>query len=480
MKVEIFRWGPVERCEFDLTKNLLIIYGDNNIGKSYAMQTLYLLLKNLLEYAKRYGRLGVSHRGYYSDNKNVRALVTQFADNPEKQEEEITEQLVDIYVRQLEQEWLPELTHSFENTFGTFARIRQEQPFIHMELNSNIECDIRPGEERISLHLEQKPIYLKRTTSDFHKSRDSRGRFDIYVFDNRVDTPIRLARQKLQDIAETFACAIRSIARAVYFLPASRSGIYTGMNSFGPILAQLSQNRSYIRGNINIQIPSIPEPISDYYMALSSIRPDDYARFTDIAGEIERNILKGEVRFDNKTKSIVYVGENTEDPLEMSDVASMVSEISPITAYLKYIVNRGTGFIMRETPSENPTRPDAIIFIEEPEAHLHPRNQVELMKIFARLAKQNVKLIMASHSNYVFNELNNLVLGRELDSDVYAPILMRQEGKRSSTCYMKMDELGVSDENFADVAEELYEEREGLIQKLMQELQQEYADDTEN
>ena len=90
-----------------------------------------------------------------------------------------------------------------------------------------------------------------------------------------------------------------------------------------------------------------------------------------------------------------------------------------------------------------------------------------------QLAKRNVKLIMASHSNYVFNELNNLILGKELDVSMYAPIFMCRDGKKSFTKYMKADELGVSDENFTDIAEKLYQEREELIQRMMQETEQE-------
>ena len=157
----------------------------------------------------------------------------------------------------------------------------------------------------------------------------------------------------------------------------------------------------------------------------------------------------------------------------MSDVSSMVSEISPITAYLKYIVKKERAVLNRQGVVRRTICPTSIIFIEGPEAHLHPKNQVELLKIFVQLAKRNVKLIMASHSNYVFNELNNLILGKELDVSMYAPIFMCRDGKKSFTKYMKADELGVSDENFTDIAEKLYQEREELIQRMMQETEQE-------
>lgn len=45
MKIKITDFGPIKEFEFDLSKKLIVTYGDNNIGKSYAMQVAYLLLK---------------------------------------------------------------------------------------------------------------------------------------------------------------------------------------------------------------------------------------------------------------------------------------------------------------------------------------------------------------------------------------------------------------------------------------------------
>lgn len=145
----------------------------------------------------------------------------------------------------------------------------------------------------------------------------------------------------------------------------------------------------------------------------------------------------------------------------------MVSEISPIVAYLKYIVKQGNNRIKATMNAAS------IIFIEEPEAHLHPLNQIKLMKSFTRLAKSNVKLVMASHSNYIFNELNNRVLAGELGKSTYSPILMKCENEESNTYYMDMDEFGVSDSNFADASEILCDEREELIIKLMEKMENE-------
>ena len=173
-------------------------------------------------------------------------------------------------------------------------------------------------------------------------------------------------------------------------------------------------------------------------------------------------ILKGEVVYHKKSKSIVYRPFDSQLQLEMRDTSSMVSEISPITAFLKYVVRKEADFWIRKY-MEPEIKPSSVIFIEEPEAHLHPGNQVALIRAFAEFSKQNVILVFASHSNYIFNQLNNLVLDRTLSQDGYSPILLKKEGNKSVSCYLYMDDLGVDDENFADISGKLMDEREEII-----------------
>ena len=45
--IEIKNFGPIKEIGFDLSKDLIMVYGKNNIGKSYAISVIYLLLKQL-------------------------------------------------------------------------------------------------------------------------------------------------------------------------------------------------------------------------------------------------------------------------------------------------------------------------------------------------------------------------------------------------------------------------------------------------
>ena len=121
-----------------------------------------------------------------------------------------------------------------------------------------------------------------------------------------------------------------------------------------------------------------------------------------------------------------------------------------------------------ETPEGNLFFPPRLLFIEEPEAHLHPEVQVKLMEFFARLTKHNVKVIMTSHSNYMFNKLSNLLLTDELEPEKVGSYLMRAtpEGSVMDDFAMRAEEEGIADENFVDVAEQLYNERLAAYDKL--------------
>jgi predicted ATPase len=102
----------------------------------------------------------------------------------------------------------------------------------------------------------------------------------------------------------------------------------------------------------------------------------------------------------------------------------------------------------------------SILFIEEPEAHLHPKIQVQLMEIFAELTKVGVKVVMTTHSNYMFNKLSNMLLKKEIEVDKVGSyhLVMTDKGSVVNPD-MQATEEGMEDHNFVDTAEELYNER---------------------
>ncbi|ABL79098.1 conserved hypothetical protein [Thermofilum pendens Hrk 5] len=120
-----------------------------------------------------------------------------------------------------------------------------------------------------------------------------------------------------------------------------------------------------------------------------------------------------------------------------------------------------------------------LVFIEEPEAHLHPRAQKALARLIARAVKKHGKVVVLStHSDYLLYAVSNMValssspgvaerLGYSaaevLDPGLVAAYLLRAEGRRAVVERLDVGPEGVPEEEFVRVAEELAEERARIL-----------------
>jgi hypothetical protein len=261
-----------------------------------------------------------------------------------------------------------------------------------------------------------------------------------------------------------------------YYLPASRSGLYQGLSGLSQIFAELSKNRSLLK-NKQVELPNISEAISDYFITLSGIEIKEDIKeenpLFSIIKRIENNILGGTILFNQNTKKINYLPNKLDLTIDVSMTSSMVSEISSIVSFLKYIIAplfQKKGFYLKNKETGEPihirTQEKAILFIEEPEAHLHPKVQMELMEIFVELVNVGVKIVFTSHSDYMFNKMNNLILEKKLAVEKASVIVFHKTEEGGVAKEVDINELGADDENFIEAAEALYNEKMDLIDKL--------------
>ena len=62
-------------------------------------------------------------------------------------------------------------------------------------------------------------------------------------------------------------------------------------------------------------------------------------------------------------------------------------------------------------------KPGALLLLENPEAHLHPRGQARMGNLLAQAAAQGVQIILETHSDHVLNGIRLAVHGGNLDPD---------------------------------------------------------------
>ena len=142
----------------------------------------------------------------------------------------------------------------------------------------------------------------------------------------------------------------------------------------------------------------------------------------------------------------------------------MVSELAPLVLFLRGLVNPG----------------DTLI-IEEPEAHLHPGAQADMAVILARMVRAGVRVIITTHSDWLLQEIGNLIRAGELEkagkevSDLPTSLQEEQvgiwhfqkDGNVEEIPYNRID--GVEPMEYLDVAEDLYN-RSARLQNRLEEV----------
>jgi predicted ATPase len=92
------------------------------------------------------------------------------------------------------------------------------------------------------------------------------------------------------------------------------------------------------------------------------------------------------------------------------------------------------------------------------------------MEILAELTKYNMRVMLTSHSDFMFSKLGNLVLGDVIDEKDIAVyhLVMTDEGSIDAKD-MHITKQEIRETNFADVSEDLYDERLELIEQIRNE-----------
>lgn len=310
MKIEFENLGPLEKGELDLSnlKNLNVIIGPNNSGKTYFSYFIYTVLK------KFYEKIDLN---FGLKSKGIRNLL-------KKEEKDYSKELLKD---------LPIIFHTNEKKFD----------------NTKIN---------VSLHITDK-------------------------FDNIEENYHFEKTAKILDINN------------IYFFPAERSGavlFYKQLFQSGnDILRKFELSRDV---NILKDVSNYPEPINEYMKFLNRNFEDrnETEIYKNVFVNIE-DIIDGEILV--RDDKILY--KNKKDfELEMGLVSSTVKTLVGFYLYIKYCAKEGD-----------------IIFIDEIELNLHPRNQLELIKLFNILTKYGIKFIVSTHSPLIMQEINNMILYEE-------------------------------------------------------------------
>ncbi|MEO1927147.1 MAG: AAA family ATPase, partial [Nautiliaceae bacterium] len=116
---------------------------------------------------------------------------------------------------------------------------------------------------------------------------------------------------------------------------------------------------------------------------------------------IEHNIIHGIIKEKKEHNYTKYYLNTHNKNLELHITSSATVELLPIIVFLKHFV----------------TLQDKLLIIEEPEAHLHPKAQIHIARFISLMVNYGIKVLITTHSDYIINELNNLIKLNFTDKD---------------------------------------------------------------
>lgn len=170
--------------------------------------------------------------------------------------------------------------------------------------------------------------------------------------------------------------------------------------------------------------PPLPGIAADFLEQIVAMRPAGKKRRNAAPlAALERDLLGGRIEVHSNFAGYPEFTFRAEAPgsasIPLARTSSTVSGLASLALYL-----------------QGPVSPGDVLIIEEPEAHLHPERQVALARLFARMIRSGIRLVITTNSEWLLEKIANLVRISSLPEDGRA-------GLRDAEFALRAEEVGV-------------------------------------
>ena len=466
--INVKNFGPIEKAEIDL-RPLTVFVGESNTGKTYLAALIYAL-------HQRFG--GLSQFPWADAVPSYFRFLYRSRDRyPQNRQEALEQEILAV----LEKLNTPKRPFKFsdlpQGIHTALESILTNQEHFTNELERCFDLESvsklirftgnRGDEMKVSLSVHEG----NQTCWDFEaRAAGSAGPTitghinpDMILLDAKRKTEFR----EISDVERLFRTLSTDRWRTgdSYYLPAARSGI---MQSHGVIATALIKRATRI-GLDRLEVSTFSGMIADFLEQIVNYkeRKESSSSIRRVAEQLEAELLEGKIEVKRPTSEaypeFLYRPDQAEEALRMSHSSAMVSELAPLVLLLRGIVKRGD-----------------LLIIEEPESHLHPGAQTKIAQTLARLIRAGVRVVITTHSNWLLQQIGNLIREGEL----------RKQGEPTSESadYLKEEEVGawwfhknkpvtelpfdltegIEPEDHLDIAEDLYNRSAGLQNRIEQ------------
>jgi predicted ATPase len=445
LRVENF--GPFEEARVEI-KPLTIFIGRNSVGKSLLLYLAWALSSA----APAFGEV----ESGWEDYIKVAEAVVEKVERGESPREEIIEAARlfyrDVLIRAVE----IGLEERLKHTFGVELRELVKRGKKRATIELQAECGKFKATISETLRVEELDICLDRVLETLQVERSTRDKHIRVRYDNEEE---EIAIYGVKDpggfIAGLMAYSTRLAFKALFLLtqepspllPDSRAGIarallkpYTTVSM--PLGVDAEYRDLYFR---------LAEWLYKNRGVLKNLRP-----LLEELGVTPKPVLRAGVY---EVEVCSWTGKCA--PISMAP--SGVREVLSVALALFY-----PGHIN--------------VFVEEPEAHLHPRALRHLARLIARAVNDGKRVLVTTHSDYMIGYINNLIVASRLPRDrlkelgyrkdevlkpeQVAAYLVKAVGDKAVVEPIEVVEDGISEEEFSKIAEEILGERSRIYAQV--------------
>ena len=426
MRLSVSNFGPIVEADIEL-RPLTVFVGPSNTGKSYLASLIYALHNSfsriidpqIIIHPARAINGNSSTVLTNQDQVNFIEWVSRAFSSDTKEESTSAESnyifptiIQDLFTEFIKHYYSKIIQKEIERCFGVdtikdLIRYNSNKKISDIEIHSNINETSNSPKAYINIagnSLDFSTLIPANLVQTFDKSSTILGYSNLLISERNDE---KLQEELVTEImirmitTEIIRSNMEQLSHPAYYLSADRTGL---LHASQAVLSSLISGVTTVGISHKTKTPILSGVLSDFFVELLDMAKatENKDGITTVATHIEEKILDGSI-FD----SSVYSEKEYEDiphsefgyrphgwkkSLPLMNSSSMVSELVPVVLYLRHKV-----------------RPGNTLIIEEPEAHLHPSKQVEFIRQLALLTKEDVRIIITTHSEWVLEAISNIV-----------------------------------------------------------------------
>ena len=498
MKFTVENFGPIKKAGNITVNPMTIFVGPSNTGKSYLAILIYAILKVLGDQRREYLGMEVNQ----DIKQNIVKIVRENSEKHQAKQaiKEIGELMMDHWFKLWANNIADELKRQIIYCFGEEGKNMMENgghPVIRLSSHKNelILNLFSPNKSRLTIKKKQEIInsFSRTMNPSYLKMLVQADEIDLLIYHiskNFLETfTFVLLEQSGLERSDQFT---RS-----HYLPAIRGGIMQSHRILVGALIERVPTAALGSQLSSIQLSGV---LSDFMIKLIHVSDANKGsnrfhqfynlpagkeekakakakakeKLHEISDALDNRILDGEIHAESSKIRYpdfhyVFPKGKEKKKLPLMNASSMVSELAPVSLFIRHYVGYGDLFIL-----------------EEPEAHLHPGAQREISNILVQLVNAGVYVLITTHSDNILEQIGNYMQAAEVPENVrpegikYEKQILNQKKvsvylfkspqkkKSKGTTVKKIPfdpETGILTEDHLEVSSALYDETVTLLNR---------------